>query len=181
MITIEQIRENKYDLTKIEGLEIKNYLPLTYKSITVDNIILLCLDDRDGMKMVNYTLKKFAFDFSIMNQYTNIDFSEIVDIYSVYDELCEHGFVDELMKILNKNELDFISETVDAELEQQLKINNSFEGIIAKGINNFIEKLPNEKEMKKMIKALGKDLANFNPEKVDIINRINEIMNTDKK
>ena len=61
---------------------------------------------------------------------------------------------------------------VDMALAQEVKIGNSIEKVVKDGIEKLIEKIPNEKEMQKILKQLPKALEKVNPETLEVLKKV---------
>ena len=153
----------------LEGVEIKLYLSTIEKRIIVDNIINGCIEiDENSIMKVNFFNKKLINDISLITNYTNLIFSDDNSIDD-YDFLTQYKILHYIIKNIDSDELDFIYNMVEDELEQQIKIGNSLENIIAKGLNKLIDKIPDEKSMNKLINNIPKVLNKVNPENLNIL------------
>ena len=153
----------------LEGVEIKLYLSTIEKRIIVDNIINGCIEiDENSIMKVNFFNKKLISDISLITNYTNLIFSDDNSIED-YDFLSQYKILNHIIKHIDSDELDFIEYMVENELEQQIKIGNSLESVIAKGLNKLIEKIPDEKSMNKLINNIPKVLNKVNPENLNIL------------
>ena len=153
----------------LEGVEIKLYLSTIEKRIIVDNIINGCIEiDENSIMKVNFFNKKLISDISLITNYTNLIFSDDNSIED-YDFLSQYKILNHIIKHIDSDELDFIYNMVEDELEQQIIIGNSLESVIAKGLNKLIDKIPDEKSMNKLINNLPKVLNKIKPENLEIL------------
>ena len=153
----------------LEGVEIKLYLSTIEKRIIVDNIINGCIEiDEISIMKVNFFNKKLISDISLITNYTNLRFSDDNSIED-YDFLTQYKILNHIIKHIDSDELDFIYNMVEDELEQQIIIGNSLESVIAKGLNKLIDKIPDEKSMNKLINNLPKVLNKIKPENLEIL------------
>jgi len=168
---------NIFDITQIlGGLEIKPYLPVAEKKLIADSIINSCIEiDENSIMKIDYFNKIIISNMSFIINYTNLEFSE--DSIEDYDFLCKYKILDYIINSIDIDELNFINKLVEDELEQMIKIENSIEGIIAKGLNKLIEKIPDEKKIKSLSKNLIKDLNKLDMSK---FSELKDVFNTVK-
>lgn len=154
-------------------IKIKKYIPFVEKQVLVQRVVDLCLDfDQDtNMVKVNFFNKKLSIDSQIILMYTDLEFAE-EDFIKQYDFLVENNYFDYIFSQINSSELDMIYEAVEHEIEQAIQLNNSIEGILAKGINKIVEKLPNEKSIKKILNDIPKSVNKIKPENLEILKGI---------
>lgn len=169
LLTIDIIREKNYDLDD-GGLEVKQYLPLAAKQILINKILEICKKEENGTSKIDFTLKEFAYEFSLVNQYSNLD-CQLDNIIKFYDELKENGIIDLIIKQIPVDEINFIDYVLEREIEQILNLDNSIEIIVGKALNKLIEKLPDEKGMNKLIKDLPKQINKIDPSKLQYITK----------
>ena len=168
---IKELPENQILIMSeiLEDVEIKSYLSTIEKKIIVDNIINGCIEmDENSIMKVNFFNKKLISDISLITNYTNLIFSDDNSIDD-YDFLSQYKILNHIIEHIDSDELDFIEYMVENELEQQIKIGNSLESVIAKGLNKLIEKIPDEKSMNKLINNIPKVLNKVNPENLNIL------------
>lgn len=166
LITIEQVKEN------IELLTVKQYLPFAFKKKMIEDIIETCKsEDENGILHIDSIFKQMAFEYSVINQYTNIELSNN-DIIETYDLLKESGLVKDVLNIINIDEIQFIEKCLNEQIDYLLKTNNSIEVFVAKSINKIIEKIPSSKEISKMIPKLSKELNKIDPEKMKYVSEV---------
>lgn len=165
LITIEELRETNY---RCNNIEIRKYLSLDTKQTIVDNILGSSISNEDGIKRVVYTIKKFAFEFFVVTGYTNIN-SNTEDVVVLYDELKEKGVIDYVFEHVPDNEIEFIKDIVENEINQILTVDNSIENILSNGINALISKIPTDKEIKSIIKSIPKMVNKIDKQNLKII------------
>ena len=171
---IKELPENQiWDMSEIlEGVEIKSYLSTIEKKVIIDNILngIAEIDENSIMK-VNYFNKKLISDISMITNYTNLIFSDDNSIED-YDFLTQYKILHYIIKNIDNDELDFIYNMVEDELEQMIRIGNSLESVLAKGLNKLIEKIPDEKSMNKLISNLPKSINKIKPENLAVLKGI---------
>jgi len=168
-LTIEFIRENKYDIDSLD-LTIKSYISLTEKKILIEKILDICIINED-MKRIDFALKQFAYEYMLVSLYTNIQI-ETEDIIEIYDELKQNGVINNIIKQIPESEIEFINYILEKEIEQILQLENNISSIVSKILNKLIDKLPNEKELSKLIKDLPKQINKVNPDKLKFISEV---------
>ena len=171
---INELPENQILIISeiLEGVEIKLYLSTIEKRIIVDNIINGCIEiDENSIMKVNFFNKKLISDISLVTNYTNLIFSDDNSIED-YDFLSQYKILNHIIKHIDSDELDFIYNMVEDELEQQIKIGNSLESVLSKGLNKLIEKIPDEKSMNKLINNLPKSINKIKPENLAVLKGI---------
>jgi len=171
---INELPENQILIISeiLEGVEIKLYLSTIEKRIIVDNIINGCIEiDENSIMKVNFFNKKLISDISLVTNYTNLIFSDDNSIED-YDFLSQYKILNHIIKHIDSDELDFIYNMVEDELEQQIKIGNSLESVLSKGLNKLVEKIPDEKSMNKLINNLPKSINKIKPENLAVLKGI---------
>lgn len=159
-------------------IKIKKYIPFVEKQVLVQRVVDLCLDfDQDtNMVKVNFFNKKLSIDSQIILMYTDLEFAE-EDFIKQYDFLVENNYFDYIFSQINSSELDMIYEAVEHEIEQAIQLNNSIEGILAKGINKIVEKLPSDKQLKSLSKSLVKDINKLDWDRLPILKQMFDTAN----
>jgi hypothetical protein len=159
-----KLSELKNKTGKFDDIKFKNYRSIVDKSAIVDEIINTCLENIDGMLVVNYVKKMMALDMALVTMYTDLE----LDIEDSYDFLCKNGYVDDIKSIL-KSEYNIIVNLVDSAIQEKKEINNSISGVINHKLSNLIDKIPDTKEMNKIIKSLPKAINGINPDYLKVI------------
>jgi len=172
------IQEIKEKLSTLEIIDlstiitIKPYLSHVEKKILCDNIINASLDqNEDGLIICNYYNRKLTTNMSIIVNYTNIEINND-EFLEDYDYLCEQGLIKYVLDNMNKEDKLFIEQMVSKNIGQSLKIGNSLESIIAKGLNKIVEKIPDNKELKSLSKSLVKDINKMDWDKVPMLKQM---------
>lgn len=168
-----QISELK---TKIEEgnsiqdlIEVKQYLSIIEKQLIGSKIIDSCIviDDESNLYKIDYFYKKFTSDVSFLVNYTNLEFSE--NLIEDYDYLAENVGIEWILNQIPISEVEFILDLVDCELAQIVKLNNSIEGILANRLQALINKVPDEKGIKKLMTEAQKQINKIKPENLEIL------------
>lgn len=148
---IEKIKngnDNAFD-----GIQIKDYLPISTKRLICEEIAKNSIIEQDGMKIKDSIAYEIAFDLVIVSFYTNVDIDEH------YDEACEYKIIDFIKANMNQNERDFISEHSFNMIQHEINTHNSIAGVINRNLTNFInviEKNTNPKAIKSILKEAQK-------------------------
>ena len=150
-------------------LEVKQYLSIIEKNLIVNKIIDSCivLDEINGLSKIDYFYKKLTSDVSLLVNYTNIEFSE--NLIEDYDYLAENVGIEWILNQIPISEVEFILDLVDCELAQIVKLNNSIEGILANRLQALINKVPDEKGIKKLMTEAQKQINKIKPENLEIL------------
>jgi hypothetical protein len=167
-----------------ELIEIKSYIPFITKKLICESIVNGCISESEenGLLFCDYYMKRLLTDISFVVNFTNLEIEEDKYVEN-YDYVSEFGILDYILNKINDSDCFFINYMVDEEIETKLKICNSLEGIVAKGIEKFIsivDKNMNSKEISKIIKLAGKELKNFDPNKYKEIQSMLNVVNGGK-
>ena len=171
---INELPENQILIMSeiLEGVEIKSYLSTIEKKVIIDNIINGSVEtDDNSIIKINFFNKKLISDISLITNYTNLIFSDDNSIDD-YDFITQYKILNHIIKHIDSDELEFIYNMVEDELEQQIKIGNSLESVIVNGLNKLIDKIPDEKSMNKLISNLPKSINKIKPENLAVLKGI---------
>ena len=175
---IQKIATNLIKISEISpdcsNIIIDSYIPFIIKKNMIDNILDICVSvDEDGFKRIDYATKIMATEFSICNQATNIDLSE-EDSLTAYDNLKKSGAIKYIMDNIDIKEISFIESCVNEKIKEMYIVDNSIQAVISKVLNKLIEKIPDSKEINKMIPRIGRELAKISPETLELLKTINK-------
>jgi len=159
-ITLEQLKENKFDL---KDLEVREYLPFMFKKQMIENILDIICTEKKNLIVIDYSLKALILEYQLVAQYSNIDVGEH-NVVNTYDLLKEKGLVHEVVSKIPPSEYTFIEDIINSEIRQINDVGNSIENIIAQGISLLSEKMPDEKGIKNIIRTLGKEVNKISPD-----------------
>jgi hypothetical protein len=177
LLTIEKIRDQNYEINT--DLCIKSYLSLSTKKVLIKKILDLCVFEED-VKKIDFALKQFAYEYMLINQYTNINF-EVDNITEIYDELKENKLIENILKNIPESEINFINYVLDKEIEQIQLFDNSLVNIVSNSLNKLVEKLPDQKGITKLIKELPKQINKIDPSKFKFLTDAISWNNGEKK
>jgi len=149
-----------------DGIQIKDYLPISTKRLMCEEIAKNSIIEQDGMKVKDSIAFTIAFDLMIVQFYSNVDIDEH------YDEACEYGIIDYIKDNMNQNEREFISEHSYYMIQNEINTHNSIAGVLNRNLQTLISKIPNEKELIKLAKTTVKELNKINPDKFKYVNDV---------
>jgi len=166
--------ENIKDFKTTTYIQIKSWISFAKKQLICENVVDNCLEYDDDILLCNYFTKKLLLDMSLVTFYTNLEFSDDNSLEE-YDFLCENGIMKYIIEEIDREEYWFITETIDEIVEQKIKIHNSIENMINKGINVLIQKLPTNKELKSLIKSTIKDINKLDVDKLPMVKQLLDV------
>lgn len=174
LITIDELT-NSFSMGNHSILEIKSYFPFGFKRQMINNIINISILNTNESEEINndlikidYSLLKIARDYNIFINYTNLD-ENGMSMFEIYDIISEKGILQYVLKNISSNELAFIDEILEKEINQILIVDNGISAILSKNINKVINKIPNSKELTKLIKELPKIINKINPDNLKFV------------
>jgi hypothetical protein len=164
----EQLEAGK---TIDELIQIKQYLPIVEKHLIATKIIDRCIiTDDTGLSRIDFFYKYFTTNLSLLVNYTNLEFSE--ESINDFDYLSEIGLVEKIIGMIPDSEVDFIVGLVEDELDQMIKIDNSLEKILANKLQVLINRIPDQKTIKKIMNDIPKMINKIKPENLEIFKGI---------
>jgi len=163
------------------GLEIKPYISILLKdafikgsdteNIKIDGIIKNCIEDRDGIKYINYMQLEMSKFIMILTLYTNIE-DDSDDIYDTYDYLVSQNIWEYIINQIPEQEIEYLEMLINRCVHQEIEIGNSLGNILNRNLNKLISKIPTEKEMSKILNKLPKVLDSISPENKEIFKNL---------
>jgi hypothetical protein len=138
----------------------------------------MCLkQNEDGLHYVDFIDKEMVMVLFIVQAYCadSIEFDDI-DEDSMYD-FCMSGLWQHVRDNIPEDEYKQFVNFVDDILSQEMKLKNSVEGIVARGINKLIDKIPTDKQLKSLAKSLVKDMKGFNWDSLPMLKEIYQSLN----
>ena len=185
MINFKQVKPIEVEFQG-EKIEVNQYIKFKDKQVFVD----LCVNDYFIMDENGKVIETSDFDkdltyfYCIMHYFTNLEISEKDLISDVYDNIVGSGLFDLICKTIPsdiKADIDnkIYNSIYNAEikLEEEMKKENSIQNIIVNTIQGLMERIPNEKEIGKLIKKAKKEFENFNPEKLKVVKDLYDFSN----
>lgn len=166
----------------LSDLKIKTYLPLLDKSVAIKRVCESCIVyDEQGIAYVDSIQKKISTMLTVLLNYCSLSADGVVEeTIDVLDTLLESGYYRQIEETIGNDLHDFYY-MIEAELANMLERNNSVEGILAKGINALVQKMPNTKEVQKIVKSGFKELKNFDPEKLTMMQNMLKTIQPENK
>lgn len=165
-ITIEQFKES---------LEINYYIPLAKKQQLINEIIVACFEDKNGLTYINHFIKEMIYKLGILRYYTNFEFKDNIG----YDELEVIGAFKYVIDTINGESTDLLllNELLYCTIEESKELNNSLSFIISKKADLLINSIPNKKDIKTILNSVVRSLNKTNPEVISALTK--ELFNGD--
>lgn len=163
-------------ITEIKSInditETKTYLPLMEKELIINKIIdtIVGVDENNLIK-IDYIHLDFFFDIEILKSYFSIEIPQDIDIkdlLNAYDYLCENDIVSQLKTRIDED-YEYLVGLLDKEIKQKVENNNSISAVLAKTLNNIVNKLPDEKAMQKIINSIPKAINKIDKNNLEAI------------
>jgi hypothetical protein len=109
----------------------KKYIPLVTRKYIIDKVVAACIDDKDGILIPDMLLKQYFLQLFIAQYYGDVTIPDGISEMEFYDKYCESGEMD---RLLDQYTTDYciLLEAIDAQIEANLKIQNSIEGILTR-------------------------------------------------
>lgn len=150
-------------------IEVKQYLPIEDKIILAYTIYNNCTDEEDGILVTNETTRDILTTYLITQYYTNLTLPQ--DYLEGYDLLVSTG----LYKAIKKSIIYEVNRV--EEMVNNMKINglieyeqrNKLASIIKKTLNELVNKVPTEDEIRKFVEEASEEIENFEPEKLQFV------------
>ena len=169
----EIIINKNLDKESIESIIKRRYIPFLEKKVIVDQIIDTCTYTKNGVVRVDLFDKQFFTDLKVLFAYYDLeDDLDVNELTEFYDLLIEGNYLNTFKKNINSNDVQILEQMIDTSLDEYVRSNNSLEGVIANSIDKLIERLPDEKNMNKLIKDLPKQINKIDPEKLKYVSEV---------
>lgn len=137
MIKIEDLKDVK-TLQEIEGLEIKQYVPIREKELMIEALVdILVRKDENGMYVINCIEKEVKAKVAMISLYTNIEITE--DDYLNYDILMKNEL---LYMIWDYTDVDNFFCMLDDRIENKLN-ENSIERVASEKMSDIVKIVDN--------------------------------------
>ena len=166
-------------ITEIKSInditETKTYLPLMEKELIINKIIdtIVGVDENNLIK-IDYIHLDFFFDIEILKSYFSIEIPQDIDIkdlLNAYDYLCENDILSQLKTRIDED-YEYLVGLLDKEIKQKIENNNSISAVLAKTLNNIVNKLPDEKAMQKIINSIPKAINKIDKNNLEAITSV---------
>ena len=163
-------------ITEIKSInditETKTYLPLMEKELIINKIIDTIVDvDENNLIKIDFIHLDFFFDIEILKSYFSIEIPQDIDIkdlLNAYDYLCENDILSQLKTRIDED-YEYLVGLLDKEIKQKIENNNSISAVLAKTLNNIVNKLPDEKAMQKIINSIPKAINKIDKNNLEAI------------
>lgn len=167
---VSYIREQIFNGKNLEELniQVKHYLPIISKKAICTAVVDNCITEENGIFVCDFFAKEQATNIVFLTEYAGIEFDGEDD----YDFLMEYGVMGYILVQIPDKEKHFIYDAIYEMIEQKMKVNNSVEVVLAKGIQKLIDKIPDEKDIKKIMNELPKMINKIKPENLQIIKEV---------
>lgn len=177
-ITVGKLRELDKNTSKeknfeYEGFQIKlkTYLPILDKISFVSLIYNSAIND-DEHGVLSRNSLDISFKIKFIETYTDIKLPE--NIIVAYNLLMSTKLFDVVYDNLPLSEQIELSTVLDRYIEEKQEIykrENSVGNIIKNAIDEILTKIPSGKELQKLVGDLGKEVKNFDPDKMEFIKK----------
>ena len=167
-----EIEELDYNGLKIE---IKKYLPVAQKLELVLSVYNSCIDEDNGLKVVNGNSKEIALVYFITKYYVNVNLPK--DIFEAYDILIESGLYNTIENVIYDEVIrieDMLDEVIAYE-DEKYHQENQFVYVMKSFLQELISKVPTVDEAKDFMEMAKKEVDNFSPDKVEFVKRFLEL------
>lgn len=164
---IEKIKNGNNNA--FDGIQIKDYLPISTKRLMCEEIAKNSIIEQDGVKIKDSIAYEIAFDLIIVSFYTNVDIDEN------YDEVCEYKIIDFIKENMNQSEREFISEHSYYMIQNEINNHNSIAGVINRQLTKFINIIDKNTSPKAM-KSILKEVQKLDLDKIPMIKQLVETL-----
>jgi hypothetical protein len=167
---ISEIKDDE-GLYNGKTFEVKSHISFIEKKILCEQIIDSCLvADENNMVSCDFFMKYLLTNMKIVALFTDLEFGE--ESVQEYDFLNENELMDYILNRIDDCEISFINEMINKEIEQRIRMGNSIESIIASRLDKLIDKVPDQKSIKKILNDIPKSVNKIKPENLEIIKGI---------
>lgn len=130
-----QININEFEYNE-QTISVKDYLPIEDKMNMIADIIS---DVKDTNPFVNMGKINVFLYLHILYNYTNLQFTEKQkeDPGKLYDSIVTTDFLVQVLKLIPKDEIDFVKYLLNTQIDELYKYNNSIRGILQDVITDY--------------------------------------------
>lgn len=185
-MNIKELKENLQNIENtasfMDEIPTRNYLPIFTKKYLVNSV---CSDvvefDENGLAYVDEIQKKISISIVTLIHYCDIEMTQDTDednaddIVETLDLLYETGVYNCIEEYIGED-LNELKLAVETEIENIKLRNNSLESIVAKGLSKIVNTLPNDKQIKSIIKTASKEFQKFEPSKMKEIQEMMKVV-----
>jgi hypothetical protein len=149
-------------------IEVKPYISWIEKKILCEQVIDGCMEENpNGIVSCDFFMQKLIKDLKIISSYSDIELED--EVVNDYDFLIQCGLLELVKSRINQDELSFIDEMIDCGIKQKIEIGNSLSNIVASKLQVLIDKIPDQKAMKKLMNDVPKMINKVKPENLEIL------------
>lgn len=179
-VSADNAQETVKELPKInleefkQKITIKRYIPFSSKKSIVDLIYTNCVvkDEENGIYFIDTLMKEMAYNFAILDYYTDFyDVYENAREYS-YDEIAEAGIFRYITNPYCECRKD-IGSLDDAIYRFNDRVNalNSIGASLYRILNGLSDKMPDINELGKLMQELPKVLNKVDPKVIEMFSK----------
>ena len=179
-VSADNAQETVKELPKInledfkEKVTIKKYIPFSSKKSIVDLIYTNCVvkDEENGIYFIDTLMQEMAYNFAILNYYTDFyDVYENAREYS-YDEIAEAGIFRYITNPYCECRKD-IGSLDDAiyEFNKRVKALNSTGASLNRLLNGLLDKMPDVNKLEEIMQELPKVLNKVDPKVIEMFSK----------
>lgn len=172
-------------------INVKSYLPIVEKMMTIlgyndkdnihqDGIIDDCIEFSNGIAYIDHFKKDISTLINIINWYTDIEIDETNLSDMTYDFIITSGIWEAVKDQIPDSEYKSFMNYLNISIEEELRKYNSIEAIISNNLTKVADKIPNDMQLKKLVKTLIKDVNGMDWDKVPMIKQMFETLQTKK-
>ena len=166
---VNKIEKKGFDVFEIK---METFLATVDMYAILDDLKERAIIVRDnGMFEIDVLLRDTTINLGLLDLLTDIEFDDEFT-FEQYDLLRKHNVFKAIYINCESegNSLEYFFKLCTETLAQEVKLRNSIEGLVANGIMNLVNKIPDQDQMAKYIK----DFKGFNPETVQTISSLFE-------
>lgn len=173
-------------LTNGDKVEVLQYLPMVQKATFISFLANECFVDlEDGIKVfspIEYELNRL---YAYLKFYTNVDFAEDANLYDIYDQFKSTDDFGKILEVIPDGEITSIEIMLDEAIEEKkeeikalenknnkIKEDENLNLIIKDFLDRLLQKIPDDKQIKKLTKSIVKDLKSISPNNWDMLTNI---------
>lgn len=176
----DNAQETVKELSKInleefkEKVTIKKYIPFSSKKSIVDLIYTNCVvkDEENGIYFIDTLMKEMAYNFAILDYYTDFyDVYEKAREYS-YDEIAEAGIFSYITNPYCEcyNDVGSLDDAI-YRFNDRVNALNSTGASIYRILNSLSDKMPDINELEEIMQELPKALNNVDPKVIEMFGK----------
>lgn len=135
MVNIKDIELNLPEEKEVQGIKVKQYLPMEDKMALIGNIVNNSVDDNN---FYNPTRLHIYYVMGILNTYTDLDLGTET-ILNVYDKIVSNGLWKEINEAIPEEERNMIQDFTKRIIDNIYNYKNSAVGILESIGNNYQE------------------------------------------